>query len=334
MSSTTAPPSFEFVAPQPLRHGHWMTLATTLWPRRFPALPPAEPRLVTVAPDTQVRLDCHWQPERAAHPTLLLVHGLEGSSESHYMLGTAEKAWHASFSVVRLNVRNCGGTERLTPTLYHSGLSSDLAGVVEHLLATDGLQELHLAGFSMGGNMVLKLAGEWGVNAPRPVRSVAAISPSLDLAACADAMDLPDNLLYQWRFLSSLKNRLRRKARLFPELYRTDGLWRVGSVREFDDRFTAPHFGFGTAANYYAQASALRLAGRIALPTLILAAQDDPFVPIESFRSPALTGNPNLTLLTPAHGGHVGFLSSAVAGEDCYWAENRILEFCRLHSAR
>jgi len=311
-----------------------MTLAATLWPRHFPALPPAEPRLVRVTPDTQVWVDCHWQQERSARPTLLLVHGLEGSSDSHYMLGTAEKAWRLGSNAVRLNVRNCGGTEHLTPTLYHSGLSSDLAAVTEHLLATDALQELHLVGFSMGGNMVLKLAGEWGINAPRPVRSVAAVSPSLDLAACADTLDLPDNLLYQWRFLSSLKSRLRRKARLFPQLYPTDRLWRVGSVREFDDRYTAPHFGFGTAANYYAQASALRLAARITLPTLILAAQDDPFVPIESFRSPALTDNSNLTLLTPAHGGHVGFLSSALADEDRYWAENRVLEFCQLHTAR
>jgi predicted alpha/beta-fold hydrolase len=334
MSSTDIPPSFEFVAPHPLRHGHWMTLAASLWPRRFPALPAAERRLVQAAPDTQVRLDCHWQLDSTAQPTLLLVHGLEGSSESHYMLGTAEKAWRAGFNALRLNVRNCGGTEHLTPTLYHSGLSGDVAAVVEHLLATDGLQEIHLAGFSMGGNMVLKLAGEWGAEAPPQVRSVSAISPSLDLAACGDAMELPDNLLYQWRFLSSLKARLRRKARLFPQLYRTDGLWRVSSMREFDDCFTAPHFGFGTAANYYAQASALRLAARIALPTLILTAQDDPFIPIDSVRSPALTGNRNITLLTPAHGGHVGFLSATVAGEDRYWAENRIIDLCRLHSPR
>lgn len=329
MSHLPSLPTCAYVAPRLLCNGHLMTLVAAVWPRRSPALPAAEPRLVAVAPETRLRLDCHWQPERASCPTLLLLHGLEGSSESPYMLGTAEKAWRAGFNAVRMNVRNCGGTEHLTPSLYHSGLSGDVAAVVQHLLLADPLGELHLAGFSMGGNMVLKLAGEWGPGAPREVASVAAVSPSLDLASCAQAMNRPTNRLYQWHFLSSLRARLRRKARLFPQLYHTDGLWQVSSIREFDDLYTAPHFGFGTAANYYAQASALRRADRIALPTLVLTAQDDPFVPIESFRHPALTQNPNLTLWTPAHGGHVGFLTRSVQGEDCYWAENRILEFCR-----
>lgn len=324
------------MAPRLLRNGHAMTLASTLWPRRFPHLPRAEARLVEVAPDTRLRLDCHWQAEPARHPTLVLVHGLEGSSESGYILGTAEKAWRARFNAVRLNVRNCGGTEHLTPTLYHSGLSSDIEAVVRQLTASEGLSEIHLAGFSMGGNQVLKLAAEWGGSAPSAVASVAAVSPALDLARCADALDLPENFLYQWRFVTGLKARLRRKARLFPELYRTDGLKRVRSVRQFDDLFTAPHFGFGTAANYYAQASALRVASRISLPTFILAAADDPFIPIAAFRDPAIAANPHITLVTPDHGGHVGFVGRrsprSFGAEDRFWAENRIIEFCRHHS--
>jgi predicted alpha/beta-fold hydrolase len=248
------------------------------------------------------------------------------------MRGTAEKAWRAGFNVVRVNVRNCGGTEPLTPSLYHSGLSSDIEAVVQHVMAADDLAELHLAGFSMGGNMVLKLAGEWGADAPKKVRSVAAISPAFDLSRCADALERPANRLYQCRFLLGLKVRLRRKARLFPQLYRTDGLWRVRSLRQFDHLYTAPHFGFGTAANYYAQASALPLTARIAVPTLILTAQDDPIVPFESFRDPRLTRNPNIILLAPKHGGHVGFLARTGKGKDTYWAENRILEFAYLHT--
>ena len=184
----------------------------------------------------------------------------------------------------------------------------------------------------MGGNQVLKLAGEWGDSAPTTVASAAAVSPALDLARCADALDLRENFLYQWRFVAGLKARLRRKAHLFPELYRTEGLKQVRSVRQFDDLFTAPHFGFGTATNYYAQASAVRVVSCISLPTFILAAADDPFIPIASFRDPALADNPHITLLTASNGGHVGFLASISPGEDRFWAENRVVEFCLLHS--
>jgi predicted alpha/beta-fold hydrolase len=326
-------PARPFVPPRLLRNPHLMTVAANFWPRRFPSLPPAEPRVVSVAPEARVRVDCHWQPERKHHPTLLLVHGLEGSSDSRYILGTAEKAWCAGFNGLRMNVRNCGGTERLTPSLYHSGLSADIAAVIRHFLAEDALPEIHLAGFSMGGNMVLKLAGEWAAEAPAAVRSVAAVCPSLDLARCADALHRPANRLYEWRFLLSLKSSYRRKARLFPRLYSTDGLWRATSVRAFDDRVTAPHFGFGTAANYYAQASARPLLDHIALPTLIVAAQDDPFIPFDSFRSPILTANSNITLLAPPCGGHVGFLAAAREDGDRFWAESRVVEFARRHSA-
>jgi len=334
MDATGQPSHWRFEAPRLLRNGHLMTLAGTFWLRRFPNLPPAESRLLEVEPGTRLRLECHWQRQRAARPALILVHGLEGSSESRYMLGAAEKAWRAGFSVVRQNVRNCGSTEYLTPTLYHSGLSSDIAAVVQHLLQDVRLTEIHIAGFSMGGNQVLKLAGDWSDAGPPAVASFAAVCPSLDLAACADALDLPSNFLYQRRFTSSLKRRLRRKARLFPDRYQTDGLGGVRSVRQFDDRFTAPHFGFGTAANYYAQASARPHLARIARPTLIIAAGDDPFIPIAPFRDPALAANPHITLLTPAHGGHVSFVGRRLDSEDRFWAENRVVEFCRAHRCR
>ncbi len=311
-----------------------MTIAAAFWPRRFPALPMAEPRLLEIASGVRLRLDCHWQRERSACPTLLLVHGLEGSSESHYMLGTAEKGWRAGFNVVRMNVRGCGQTEHLSLTLYHSGLSGDIEAVVQHLLDGEPLGELHLAGFSMGGNMVLKQAGEWGGQAPRGVRSVAAVSPALDLARCAAALERPANALYQFWFVRGLKARLRRKAKLFPHLYDARKLARVRTVREFDEIYTAPHFRFENAADYYARASALRVVARVAVPTLIITAQDDPVVPFDSFRHPALTANPQLWLLAPAHGGHAGFLGRGRNTEDRYWAENRILEFCRLHSSR
>ncbi|MFQ5777541.1 MAG: YheT family hydrolase [Terriglobia bacterium] len=319
-------PAREFVPARGLRNGHLQTLAT-LWPRRFPGLPEAEPRLVEVESGTQLRLDCHWQPERSTRPTLILLHGLEGSSGSQYMVGTAQKAWRAGFNAIRMNFRNCGGTEHLTPSLYDAGLSGDLRRVAEHLLEREALPELHLGGYSMGGNIVLKLAGEWGAEAPKEIRSVSVVSPSIDLALCADALNHPRNRLYQWHFLRGLKARLRRKARLYPQVYETDGLARVRTVREFDDAFTARYCSYGDADNYYTRASALRCVQDIALPTLILATPSDPFVPIESFRNPSLTGNPNITLLTPRQGGHAGFIGRRTGGEDRFWAENRIVEF-------
>ncbi len=313
-----------------LRHAHLMTLAAAFWPRRFPRLGPATERLFEVEPGTRLLAKCHWQSEPRRHPTIALVHGLEGSSESLYMLGIAEKAFAAGFNAVRLNQRNCGGSERLTPTLYNSGLSGDYRAVLRELVESDALPEVFFAGYSMGGNLVLKMAGELGAEAPAQLRAVCAVNPGLDLAACADAVARPQNFLYEWNFLRGLKRRLRYKARLFPGRYSLDGLGRVRTLREFDDAITAPAFGYADADEYYDRASALRVVAAIRVPTLIVAAQDDPFVPFASFRDPALSANPHITLLAPPEGGHCAFISRA-EGDERFWAEARVMEFCRQH---
>lgn len=325
--------SKEFQPLAPFRNGHAQTLAAYAWPRRRHLLRDLrrdEERLFEVGPGIKLLAHCRWQESRRSAPTVLLVHGLEGSSSSSYVLGTAHKAFRAGFNVVRLNVRNCGGTEHLTSTLYHSGLSEDIRGVVEELIAHDGLPEIFLAGFSMGGNLVLKLAGEFAAHPPRELRGVCAVSPSLDLSACADAIERGMNRLYQWNFMRSLRSRIRRKQRLFPDIYDTAHLRRVRTLRQFDDRYTAVHAGFKDAADYYARASALPVVPQISVPTLVIHAQDDPFIPFHSFRAPAIGDNPYVILLAPRHGGHVGFLNEKTQGEDRHWAENRIVEFFRL----
>jgi predicted alpha/beta-fold hydrolase len=314
-----------------LRNPHSMTIAAAFWPRRYARLPVPVDRLIEVEPGTRILARCHWQAEPKRPPTLVVVHGLEGSAESGYMLGTAERAFVAGFNVVRLNQRNCGGTEQLTPTLYNSSLSGDVLAVARELIARDGLAEIFAAGFSMGGNLVLKMAGELGAAAPAELRAVVAISPSLDLAACADALARPQNFVYQWHFVTRLKRHMRRKALLFPERYPLDGLARVRSVREFDEVITAPHCGFRDADDYYARASARRVVGQIRVPTLILIAQDDPMIPFDSFRDPAIAANPCIELLAPQRGGHCAFVSRRV-GEERFWAEARIVEFCQRHS--
>jgi predicted alpha/beta-fold hydrolase len=318
--------------PHPLlRNPHVMTVAAAYWPRQLAGLPRATERLFEVEPGTRLLAKCDWQAEPQGHSTVVLVHGLEGSSESRYMLGIANKAFRAGFNVLRFNQRNCGGTEHLTPTLYNSGLSGDYRAVLVELIERDALPEVFFIGYSMGGNLVLKMAGELGAGAPAQFRAVCGVCPGLDLAPCADAVARPDNFLYEWNFLWSLKQRLRRKARLFPGQYPLNGLGRLHTLRQWDDAITAPRSGYRDAVDYYHRASALRVVGEIRVPTLIITAQDDPFVPFASFRDPALTTNPDITLVTPPKGGHCGFISRA-GGEERFWAEARVVEFCQQHS--
>jgi len=199
----------EFIPHKALRNGHLMTIVASFWRRAYPRLPAGVPRLFQTEPGTQVRGDCHFHENPREHPTLILLHGLEGSSESDYMLGTAEKAWVAGFNVVRLNQRNCGGTEMLTETLYHSGLSCDIRAVVLELIERDRLPEIFAAGFSMGGNLVLKMAGEFGDAAPPELRGFVGVAPAFDLARCADALAEPRNFLYERHFVRGLKRRMR-----------------------------------------------------------------------------------------------------------------------------
>lgn len=322
-----------FIPPARLRNAHAQTLAGTFLPRRFkPGTERAEPRYFDTTPGVRVLGHCSWQQERQSRATLVILHGLEGSSESRYMLGTAEKALAAGFNVVRLNMRNCGGTEHLTSTLYHAGLTDDLRQIISELVERDGLRELYIGGFSLGGNVVVKLAGEYGGAAPAGLKGVVAVSPSIDLNASADAIEMRSNAIYNLRFVLSLRTRLRLKARLFPERYDASRLRGVWSIRKFDDVYTAPAAGFGNVANYYEKASSLQFISQITVPTLIVHAQDDPFLPFASFRHPDIEGNPNVVLLAPEHGGHVGFISADREGEDRFWAEIMAVDFVRLLS--
>jgi predicted alpha/beta-fold hydrolase len=311
-----------------------MTIAANFWPRPVPLLPRGVARSFETEPGTQVLGQCHWQQNPREHPTLVVLHGLEGSCESGYMRGTGEKAWIAGFNVVRLNQRNCGGTEQLSPTLYHSGLSCDIRGVVMELAATDGLREIFAAGYSMGGNLVLKMAGEMAGAPPAELRGVVAIAPALDLAACADALSKPRNFIYEHHFVTRLKRHMRHKASLFTDLYplhAVPGFPRIRSVREFDDVITARYCGFADASDYYARSSASRVVSEIQVPTLIIASKDDPFVPFGPFQNRAILDNQWITLLAPEHGGHCAFISQE-DGPERFWAEARIVEFCKSKS--
>jgi hypothetical protein len=313
---------------------HAQTIVSSLhYQRRRSFRPDAslyESRHVEVEPGTSVLLRCRWQERPSAAPTLLLLHGLEGSSDSLYILGTARKAHAAGFNVVAMNMRNCGGTEHLAATLYHSGMTGDIRRVlVEELAGRERLTEIFLVGFSMSGNMVLRLAGEYGDDPPPALAGVAAVSPSIDLDSCASALERRANALYRWSFVGNLRDRVRRKSRQRPGAFDTRRLRRVRTIREFDEHFTAPHGGYRNASDYYARTSSRPVIPDIRVPTLVLHALDDPLIPSEPFRDPAIAANPDVLLVLTRRGGHVGFLSERPDGEDRHWAENRVVEFCR-----
>jgi len=320
-----------FVPHPLLRNGHVMTLVAWGRERPAPPLPPPEMRFFDVAPGTRVSADCYWQAARARHPALIVLHGLEGSSSAHYMTGIAGKAFAAGFSVVLLNQRNCGGTEHLSPGLYHSGLTEDPAYVLNELVTRDGIERIAVAGYSLGGNLALKLAGDYGAQAPRALRAVCAVSPIVEISRCVHALERPLNIVYQWNFVKDLRARMRRKAAHYPGVFPVERLDAVRTVREFDEVFTAPHFGFSGAEDYYRRASALRVIDRIRVPALVITAHDDPFVPAAMFDDPVLRQNPCITTIVTRHGGHCGFISRPGADDDGYWAESSIVRFVVEH---
>jgi len=327
-----------------LRGGHVQTVASFLIQRCF-HLPASEERLIEVAPGVDVLCHCHWQADRVRALTIIIVHGLEGSSESQYMLGITEKALAAGMNVIRYNQRNCGGTDALAPVLYHSGLSNDVAVVAREVIARDGVSRLALVGFSMGGNIVLKLAGEWGSQAPPQFRAVATCCPAIDLAKSADTLHQPANRLYETYFLWALHRRMLHKARLFPDHFDVSRLRGIRSLREFDDKVTAYYCGFTGVDDYYDRASAAHVVERIAVPALILYAANDPFIRLTAETRRKISSNQNISFVETEDGGHCAFIGTPArspvgspAGmgkdgdgryDDGYWAEHEIVNFLR-----
>jgi uncharacterized protein len=323
----------EFQPTRFLRNGHLMTVVGNYLPREH-TLPREEPWFVEAEPaaegrrSTVVRCDCDWQPAevRGERPTLVLVHGLEGSSRSQYILGTASRAWLAGCNVARMNMRSCGGTDELSPGIYHSGRSEDVAAVVAGLVREHGLRNIALVGFSMGGNLVLKYAGEAGPAAPPELRAIVGISPLMDLALSSRALHEPANRVYEWKFLRGMLRRFRKKVGLFPELYSSEGLNAIKSMRDFDQNVVARYGGFADADDYYTTVASSRWVHRLSVPTLIIHAADDPFIRMLPSTRETLLANRNVTFLETRHGGHCAFLSPA-PGAGRRWAEKTLVNW-------
>ncbi len=347
-----------FVPRRWLRNGHLQTIAGNYQRRAAAALPPAEELVVPVefahaagqgaghpagqgggyavpetyeVPETRILCLCHWQPPavRRQRLTVVLVHGLEGSASSGYILGNAGRLWAAGCNVVRMNMRSCGGSDALAPTIYHSGRSSDVGALVDALGGL-GLERIALVGYSMGGNLVLRYAGQQSQLAQRnlKLRAVTGVSPLLDLAPSSAALHLGGNRLYEARFLRAMKRRLRAKALLFPQIYSSlasEGVYqRIRTMRDFDGEIVARFGGFRDADDYYEQVRSSHYAGAFALPTLILHAADDPFIRTLPETRAELIANPHVRYIETAHGGHCAFLSEPVDGDQGRWAEETL----------
>lgn len=324
------PPTWlnEFKPKRGLSNGHLQTIVGNFLPRPIFNLPSiAETVEVDSSDGSRVLCHCDWhlEPGHADRLTVVLIHGLEGSSDSQYIKGLGMRAWAAGFNVIRMNMRNCGGTDELTPTLYHSGLSGDVGVVVSHFARRLNLHRFALVGYSMGGNLALKLAGEWG---KQPLLSaVAAVCPAIDLAAGADALHEPMNRGYEWRFLRGLKRRYARKAELFPRQYIPPAeIGPINTIRQFDNKIVARYCGFRDADDYYFRAASARVVENIAVPTLILQANDDPFIRLFPETRLKLLSNSNITFVETRHGGHCAYLSRD-GGDEIHWAEAAVIRY-------
>jgi len=305
-------------------NAHLATLAASFWPRAIDEQHyPTRPVIYDTEPGTRILVHEN-RPAGPVRGEVIIHHGLEGSSASGYMISLAQEMASAGYAAHRLNMRSCGGTEHLTPTLYHSGLTVDVRTLAERFIA-EGRGPIFLVGYSLGGNLVLKLAGELGDAARGLLAGVVAVSTPLDLYACVLRLGAPENRLYEMRFVRSLKARYRRRHAQYPEAFPIDGLERVKTVYEFDDHFTSRAFGFGSALNYYRTQSSIGFLDGIRVPTLLVQAQDDPMIPFDLFNRAVVRKQPHLRLLAPVHGGHVGFVARH---RPRFWVDQIVRDWC------
>jgi len=305
------------------RNAHLQTLASHFWSRtlderRFPV----ETRYLQTESGVTVLIESQ-RPEGASRGDIILTHGLESSSRAGYMLSMAQAGLEAGYAVHRFNMRSCGGTEHLSPTFYNAGLTVDLRMFVEALVG-DTHTPVHLAGYSLGGNLIAKLAGEWGEAARPFIASVCAVSASIDLEASCRAIERRENFIYHRRFVRRLIERTKRRLEANPKLTIHPEFLSARTIVEFDDKVTGPSFGFRDAADYYWHQSATRFLDGIRVPTRFIYSLDDPIIPPSMYNHPAMSANPHISRQATRHGGHVGFIAR---GAHRFWLDRAVLDW-------
>ena len=303
--------------------------ARTIWGRFFRRTPPLATRIERWDTADGDFLDIVRLDAATGSPRLLVLHGLEGAPRSHYARGLFLEAARRGWAADLLLFRGCGPEQNRAARFYHSGETGDLDAVARQLLAADPSAPLLLAGVSLGGNVLLKWLGELGESVPDRVLGAAAVSVPYDLARASRHIDQGFSRVYQHHFLQSLRRKALAKLAQYPELVSRERIEAARTLYEFDDVVTAPVHGFEGATDYYSRSSSIHFLARIRVPTLLLSAFDDPFLPpdvLEQVRRVA-SGNASLETDFPQRGGHVGFVSGANPWRPFYYAEWRVTEF-------
>jgi predicted alpha/beta-fold hydrolase len=261
----------------------------------------------------------------AGSPLALVVHGLEGSSDSAYVRETCRALWERGIRAVALNFRGCSGAPNRLPRFYHAGDTGDVAFVLDLLAAREPGVPLAAVGFSLGANVLLKYLGERGDDAR--VSAAAAVSVPFDLGAGADLLDASfAGRLYVFNFVRSLRRKYRRKRHQIGDACDAARVLSARTFREFDDAATAPLHGFAGVDDYYGRSSSAQFLPSIRVPTLLVHAEDDPFVPPSAIAREAIDANPWLTPAIVPHGGHVGFIAGSPL-RPRFWAEGEAARF-------
>jgi predicted alpha/beta-fold hydrolase len=318
-------PNNSLISPLWLPNGHLQSIYPALF-RKVNGVQYSREKIVTQDGDF---LDLDWSfAENTKSETLVILsHGLEGSSSGQYILGMVKLLNRNGYDCLAWNFRGCGGEMNQTARFYHSGATEDLDVIVKHAVAK-GYDHMHLMGFSLGGNLTLKYLGESENNLDKRIESAVVFSVPMDLLACSRAMILPKNIIYMQRFLQTLKPKITKKSKLFPEAFNRNQKRYVRTLYDFDDVYTAPLHGFENADHYYEACSSRNFVNGISIPTLIVNALNDPIVPFESLPVEAIRKHPKVWLEAVSEGGHCGF-RPAVLRNGVYWSEYRALAFLK-----
>jgi uncharacterized protein len=303
-----------------LFNGHLQTIIPGLF-RRVPHISYHRERIFTSDGDF---LDLDWSPVQGK-ALAIISHGLEGSSDRPYIKGMVRAMNQAGIDALAWNYRSCSGESNKTLRSYHMGATDDLHQVVDHVLRQHRYATIYLIGFSAGGNITLKYLGEAPATLPAQIKKAVVFSVPCDLKSCTDTLSRPENRVYLKRFLKSLRKKLLLKAKDFPDHLDLAGYEQLQTFPDFDNRYTAPLHGFQNAEDYYARCSSRQFLPHIHIPTLLVNAQNDPFLSEACFPEAEATTNPHLYLEIPKAGGHVGFTENFLANE--YYSEKRAVEF-------
>ena len=308
-------------APWLFRSAHLQTIYPALI-RHVPLITSERERIDT--PDGD-HLFLDWYRNENSNKLVILTHGLEGSSRQTYMQGMARVFSQAGWNVLAWNFRGCAGGSNNKVHSYHSGATGELQIILDHVFKQDNFTEIALVGFSLGGNVTLKYLGERAQDLDTRIQSAVAVSVPCDLESSSYRLERKENFLYMARFMVSLRRKIRKKMDLFPDQVKDKGLKDMWTFREFDDAYTAPMHGFKSAQDYWTQSSSKPYLPKIRIPTLLINAADDTFLPQECYPVTAARNSDYFHLEIPFRGGHVGFVNFNRARS--YWSERRALEF-------